>query len=221
MNTASRIESTGEPNRVHLSYATAELLIAAGKAHWLRERKNGVEAKGKGRLMTYWLATQPATGSTESGASNGRSTESEGGQRLLEPFVQEEASTTIRDAYLNAIDTKQERLVEWHVDLILRLLRELSARREALDLDNPHRRPPDSEEQLQVLECSQLPPGVLVLDEVKEIVMLPNFNAIADKYQRNPDSIELTGVVVDQVRDYVRSRKSNFECGLCSSSVYN
>ncbi|KAL3797244.1 hypothetical protein HJC23_004536 [Cyclotella cryptica] len=55
INTAARIESTGEPNKVHLSSETAELLEIAGKRHWVVPRDKSVSAKGKGELKTFWL----------------------------------------------------------------------------------------------------------------------------------------------------------------------
>jgi class 3 adenylate cyclase len=48
VNTASRIESTGLPNRIHVSQDTAELLIEASKGHWVTAREELVSAKGKG-----------------------------------------------------------------------------------------------------------------------------------------------------------------------------
>ena len=47
MNTTARIESTGEKNKIHLSQATADLLIQSGKKHWVITRKDKVVAKGK------------------------------------------------------------------------------------------------------------------------------------------------------------------------------
>ena len=35
MNTAARIESTSVPGRIQLSKETGELVIAAGKGHWV------------------------------------------------------------------------------------------------------------------------------------------------------------------------------------------
>jgi hypothetical protein len=55
------MESTGSINKIHLSKETAELLIGAGKAHWVMSREDLVEAKGKGRLQTFWL--KPKVGS--------------------------------------------------------------------------------------------------------------------------------------------------------------
>lgn len=57
MNTTARLESTGIPGMTHASKATADLLIKAGKRHWLTPRKELVQAKGKGELpQTYWVA---------------------------------------------------------------------------------------------------------------------------------------------------------------------
>jgi class 3 adenylate cyclase len=56
VNTAARMESTGRRNRTHLSQVTADLLVAAGKSHWLEERPDLVQAaKGKDLMQTYWL----------------------------------------------------------------------------------------------------------------------------------------------------------------------
>lgn len=55
MNTASRMESTGVPGRIHLSKETAELLCNHGKDSWIEERPEGVEAKGKGNMKTFFL----------------------------------------------------------------------------------------------------------------------------------------------------------------------
>ena len=46
-NVASRIETTGRPNCIHLSSETAELIIAVGKPQWVTPRQDVVRAKGK------------------------------------------------------------------------------------------------------------------------------------------------------------------------------
>lgn len=55
VNTAARMESTGQVGRIQASAETAELLIASGKQSWVRPREEKVEAKGKGLLSTYWV----------------------------------------------------------------------------------------------------------------------------------------------------------------------
>ena len=52
--TASRMESLSLPGRIQISAETARLLMDDNKGEWLTEREGGVEAKGKGHLVTYW-----------------------------------------------------------------------------------------------------------------------------------------------------------------------
>uniref|UniRef100_A0A7S3VNZ9 Guanylate cyclase domain-containing protein n=1 Tax=Dunaliella tertiolecta TaxID=3047 RepID=A0A7S3VNZ9_DUNTE len=60
MNTASRMESTGVPGRIHVSETTHQLL-----PHEAWESTGGVEVKGKGQMQTYlWVppvSSKPAT----------------------------------------------------------------------------------------------------------------------------------------------------------------
>ncbi|CAB9503839.1 Receptor-type guanylate cyclase gcy [Seminavis robusta] len=55
VNTAARMESNGMKDRIHVSKATATLLVAAGKEDWVTAREDLVEAKGKGKMQTYWV----------------------------------------------------------------------------------------------------------------------------------------------------------------------
>jgi adenylate cyclase len=52
VNVASRMESTGEPGRIHISEAFAQLLTAESLTLLPRGL---VEVKGKGSMHTYWL----------------------------------------------------------------------------------------------------------------------------------------------------------------------
>lgn len=49
------MESNGVPGKIQASAETARYLIEAGKNSWLHQREGGIEAKGKGRLETYWV----------------------------------------------------------------------------------------------------------------------------------------------------------------------
>ena len=57
VNTASRMESNGEPGKIHLSESTANLLrkgFEAGSRFTISERGE-LDIKGKGKMRTFWL----------------------------------------------------------------------------------------------------------------------------------------------------------------------
>ncbi|CAH0381340.1 unnamed protein product [Bemisia tabaci] len=55
VNTASRMESAGQPLRIHVSSATREILETFKTFHL--ELRGEVELKGKGNMVTYWLVS--------------------------------------------------------------------------------------------------------------------------------------------------------------------
>ena len=72
VNTAARMETNGAPHKIHISSDTADLLIEAGKEHWIKAREDLVKAKGKGEMQTYWVVFHPQkTRSSNSGSTNG------------------------------------------------------------------------------------------------------------------------------------------------------
>jgi class 3 adenylate cyclase len=66
MNTAARMESNSARNRIHVSEATANLLIKAGKSSWVTQRQDKIVAKGKGEMQTYWVKKGPSRRAPES-----------------------------------------------------------------------------------------------------------------------------------------------------------
>ena len=70
MNTAARMESTGEKGRIHISEATAKELKAKGKSMWVTPRVEMVVAKGKGEMKTYWAMAVTRASTGRSSASN-------------------------------------------------------------------------------------------------------------------------------------------------------
>jgi len=63
VNTASRMESTGQVGCIHVSQDTAGALISSGKTHWLKEREDMIKAKGKGVMTTYFVTVNTQTNS--------------------------------------------------------------------------------------------------------------------------------------------------------------
>jgi adenylate cyclase len=61
VNTASRMESHGEPGRIQISEATYQLI----KGTFSTTPRGPIEVKGKGILTTYWLEVTPQADSTE------------------------------------------------------------------------------------------------------------------------------------------------------------
>lgn len=59
VNTASRMESTGEPLRIHISKQCKEALDKIGG--YKIEDRGFVEMKGKGTVKTYWLTGATVT----------------------------------------------------------------------------------------------------------------------------------------------------------------
>jgi len=194
VNTAARMESTGEPGRIQMSQDTADLLVHGGKEAWFTERPGGVIAKGKGKLQTYWLNfqdTSDGTRSTNDMSSSGGSYR--GDEADLEGLDEEERAALVQSCERTA------RLVDWNCELLGLLLKQIVAKRRALD-DNRNSRSVTHRE-------SQLPHSRegCTIDEVKEIISLPEFNDKAAKAMQDARSIELDEKVMYQLHSYVQS----------------
>ena len=178
VNTASRIETTSERDKIHLSQDTANHLIEAGKKDWLTKREGTVTAKGKGTMQTYWL--------TMSGK--------------YEKYLSrkgEKPALTISDgdgAGSSSKQTKQqreERLIDWLADVLYKNLQKIEAMRASDRREN-------MEEWSRLRHKSKK--GTTVLDEVEDVISLsPEIH----EYQQDPNSIRLSDKVYDQLRDYV------------------
>ena len=174
----ARIESTGQTNRIHMSKDTADLLIQAGKPHWVQPRSDLVSAKGKGTMQTYWLEDASSSGAAPT--------------QLCE---------STKDMWANAevTDSKTDRLIDWQVDVFSRLLKQVIARRNA----SSNLEDAESQSTATVPFHWTSAPDKTCLDEVKEIIMLPEFDAQAARTQENPDEIVLDQKVIKQLRSYI------------------
>ncbi|ELU07770.1 hypothetical protein CAPTEDRAFT_103332, partial [Capitella teleta] len=56
VNVASRMESTGEACKIHLSESSAKALMLYPK--YVIEKRGEIEVKGKGCVTTYWLTAK-------------------------------------------------------------------------------------------------------------------------------------------------------------------
>jgi uncharacterized protein (UPF0147 family) len=191
MNTASRLESTGVTGRVQLSQETADLLIAAGKEKWLTLREDKVTAKGKGELTTYFLTMRGSsddTASTASSDSFNTDTENDG-----------EGHDMFAD--VAAMEEKKNRVAEWTVEVMSRLLRDIVVGRKVRHADR------DAPSKLARLEQKSLSQEehTTVIDEVVKVIVLPDYSAAKKKYEDVDESTTLDERIVAELRSYVQT----------------
>jgi hypothetical protein len=91
------------------------------------------------------------------------------------------------------------RLVNWNVEMLSKLLRTMVARREASGIR------PDPQEIVEELEFGSSRSGKLALDEVKDVIELPKYDANAAELQVDEKSIELDEAAVSQLQLYVQT----------------
>jgi class 3 adenylate cyclase len=190
VNTAARMESNGIRNRIQVSQTTADLIIAAGKEHWVKPRDELVEAKGKGKMQTYWVDPKNSSGGTVAGS-------------------------VASSDHIEADDATTRRLVDWNADILGRLLQLVMAKRTgSLDASGHggKRRGEQSRNMPTAIDLRNGgQPGGNVLDEVAEIIELPEFDAVAACSQDDLGSIELDSQVAIQLHEYVA----------CIAAMYN
>ena len=206
-NTASRIEATGEGNRIHLSQETADELAAANKGHWIKPREDKVFAKGKGMICTYWLNTKMKTSPSSRGCSgevtSERQTIDYGSASAADEDSVHAPATSNKEAHdkqITDFNAKITRLVKWNTDVLTRMLKQIVARREASPSAGVER----SSRKLQVNSFSSCLPreGKTVIDEVQEIIRMPDFDVSALNHQ-DPEQVQLDEKVTTQLKQYI------------------
>ncbi|KAL7556387.1 hypothetical protein ACA910_014129 [Epithemia clementina (nom. ined.)] len=181
VNVASRMESSGMPNRIQVSKATADLLEAAGKGHWLMQRSDEINIKGKGYVQTFFVAVK----GTKSIASHTPSTSDAS-------FFND--STRRNDDLTNHTSSKKTlRLVEWNVKTLGDRLRAVLARRIAVKGKRMSVSPGPAFVR-QADTC---------LDEMKDVISMPAFDPRIAAKESDPDQVDLGEEVISQLRLYV------------------
>lgn len=208
VNTASLIEATGQKGRVQVSEETAKLLRDFGKQRWLLPREDKIETKGKGDLQTYWLALTPRR-SRRFPRRQSDSERSSGGDSI----------TGIHELAAFVDTDRTSRLIDYNVELLLRLLKQIVARRKSaqpgrnLDLRGIN----SSKSMMDLfITSSEMddstsnnddvdgPPVTMPLEEVKEIITLPEFDRKAARREKDIDTVEIEPKVVAQLKEHVK-----------------
>ncbi|KAG7365646.1 adenylate/guanylate cyclase [Nitzschia inconspicua] len=173
VNTAARMESSGMVNRIHISQATAVLLEEASKSHWIKPRKDQIQAKGKGLLQTYFAEPR----SHNSGSKGSSEKVKEG---------------SIEDDLNGGLPNKIARLVKWNAETLSRELVKVIQARKCKNRTTDGKK----------VEWAE-PSDAMVIQEVKEVIMLPPFDGsvqVSKKISR-----KLEEEVMKQLHDYVYS----------------
>jgi hypothetical protein len=91
-------------------------------------------------------------------------------------------------------ESKDKQLIEWNVDLFKRMLRQILAKRIASGLQSKE----------QVLNMAHsLKEGSTVRDSIVRIIDFPKFDKKASKLKVDPETVELSKAVEDQLRDFI------------------
>ncbi|KAL7569518.1 hypothetical protein ACA910_013893 [Epithemia clementina (nom. ined.)] len=231
--TAARMESTGVSNRIQVSQKTADLLRDAGKGEWLTARSDIVEAKGKGRLQTYWV--EPGTGYAVSHSrttgTEDQTAEASDSQHPLNNNADGDGpgngalafanitNATTPTAVASAESVKTERLVNWNSKLLEDLIRKLVARRQTISNEkssadeNGKEKGQNQQDAASVAgDISDLynndasPPSSTkgtIRDEVASTISLPPFQKMTGVVDR--ESVEMPTQALDQLRLFVAS----------------
>ena len=193
VNTASRMESSGVPGKIQVSVFTAELLRKAGKEHWLQRRDDPVVAKGKGVLETYFLFPKSKASSSTSSQSDDEANNS------VNSFIQNRTPASPNQLsatcprYGPAVDIKrQDRLVDWIVEQLLRRFRKVHARHEKLGIVA------ESDEQL----IYKLPAGSTSMDEIVEVIPMPKYDSATNVTTAD---VQVDPVVASQLKKVVKT----------------
>ena len=177
------METTGEVNRIHISEETANLLTAAGKEHWLLARSQPVKAKGKGILSTFWLKRP-------------------GDSSPLDRYSDRSGLSSSRDSSrsLPMVSSKMSRLVDWYVEVLLSLLKQVVRRRKCLAMvPAPNRA--EFEAKLASVTSKE---SSTILDEVEEVIQLPRLNtANLCSYESSNKDLEIPEIVTHELAYYV------------------
>jgi len=221
------MESTGQRGFVQVSESTANLLIEAGKGHWLTPREDLVAVKGKGHMRTFFLESREAFSqrtATESEAPEvfscdstaaGLSAENDGdgapedisegafppGRGMLRPQDGEIWGNS------EVFDTMPPPLMRSRssdplsrlIDWNVQVLIDLLKKVVAQRMSLQSSKSNHGES-----SCFTLPiTGGCAIEEIAEIIELPSFDPSAAACQVHPESVEIDNEVEDELRAYV------------------
>jgi hypothetical protein len=187
---------------------SAASLIEHGKENWIQAREEVVHAKGKGVIQTYWVLTRrQATSIVEverpkfiqSNLPDSNSDLESVGSGNLSIWGEEDHLDESANGSFDLVSTmrgrKNDRLIDWQVDLLLRLIKQIIAGREPTAT-------PISSPSTVVETCP------VVFEEVSESIELPKFDPEAARARLS--TADVPDVVILELREYVSTIASRY-----------
>jgi Adenylate and Guanylate cyclase catalytic domain len=198
MNTAARMEGSGLKGRIQISQDTADCLVELGKENWFTPRTDmKVVAKGIGEIKTYWLCLGS---DSDFGLSPLPSTSRAPSEREADITHVSNIELVDEARALSISSEKVSRLIDWNVDTLLHSLKRIVASRKLQGKPGyrTERTAPYEQEFGSVGLTS-------VVEEVKEVIPLPQKDALGALNDGMIDSISLPPEVVEQLYAFVTS----------------
>ncbi|CAB9508590.1 Receptor-type guanylate cyclase gcy [Seminavis robusta] len=204
-NTANDMGASSEAGRIQVSEYTARLLTNAGKKHWLAQRDGSVSSRvGQSEVTTYWCRPD-----------NHRENQN------LSPTAEADLERGTIGGLRNITNEKsaaekRRRLVEWNVQVLLNLLKEVVRSKQ----HQAAVRKQKSRAQGTLLSSASIVSSPMTsskadssddsscdltrpLDGVKEVVDFPEFSRRKARLQKGRSTVFIPQVVVDQLHEYV------------------
>eukprot|EP00980_Cylindrotheca_fusiformis_P008999 scaffold1926_cov108-Cylindrotheca_fusiformis.AAC.3 len=192
MNTASRMESSGERSRIQISQVTADFLSEAGLATWIIPRSNKTYVKGKGEMQTYWVCK-----SQRSIQPRGADLKSRIGTFEERAGAEQSSETSEEgDHNLHGVEgmDRSKRLVEWNVEVLTPLLEQIVLSRGGFT---------GKSHTLSKVEGSIGNCGKTVLEEFTPIIPLKRFDEDDLERRRSTSAIDIGVEAKSQLRNYI------------------
>jgi 3'5'-cyclic nucleotide phosphodiesterase/Adenylate and Guanylate cyclase catalytic domain len=233
VNFCAKMENTGKANRIHISQQTADLLVHAGKSSWievkhdpafedietfwlsLRPGGDGSRASERGssegdsNQQDIDDAHQHILDHAQEVEANGDDTDATRAKSInLSTFACRDTQTK------QEIDSKAQRLVTWNVEMLIRLLKQIIATRQTVEKNkvaNPselfgfRRGAEQVEQKKNPVDTPNFLKGEqgTVINEVVEIIDMPEFDASSDKEKLDANSVEVSDAVRSEINSFV------------------
>jgi len=178
MNSCARIEASSMRGRILASKETADLMIKQGRESWLVPRDDLV-AKGKGIMEAFWVNVDGARqGSVASTVSN---------------IEQPESAHFGYGKHQPGQSDKSMRLIDWNFEMLLQLMKQIVANRNVDGSEGKVSNSLRASQHFNVFDLGNTVP----LEEVKEIIALPEFKA--GSTQMDPTAVKIPTQVKEEL----------------------